>query len=140
MSATVRRPGVGDPLDVPALHAFFDTLAVLLRAGVTVVAEAAYRDRLWRPGRGPLTKTADLRIIRCTTSTPTIIQRMTERADSDRHRSAHDDRQLLTEIAVGAYRPEEFVDISLDAPALLVDTSDGYRPGSAEIEAFVRAS
>ncbi|KPI15446.1 hypothetical protein OV450_2584 [Actinobacteria bacterium OV450] len=139
MSATAHRPGGGDPLNVPAMHAFFDTLAVLLRAGVTVVAEAAYQDRLWRPGLEPLTKVADLRIIRCTTSTPTIIQRMTERADSDRHRAAHDDRQLLADIAVGAYRPEKFADISLDAPALLVDTSDGYHPGAAEIGAFVRA-
>ncbi|MFK0050229.1 hypothetical protein ACIQU4_40240 [Streptomyces sp. NPDC090741] len=112
---------------------------MLLAAGVTLVAEAAYQDQLWRTGLEPLTKIADLRIIRCTTPTPTIIERMTERADSDRHRAAHGDRQLLTDIAVGTSSPEEFVDISLDAPTLLVDTSDGYQPGTAEIGAFIRA-
>lgn len=91
------------------------------------------------PGLEPLTKIADLRIIRCTTSTPTTIERVTEHADSDRHRTAHGDRQLLTDIDAGAYSPEEFVDISLDAPTLLVDASDGYRLGTAEIGAFNRA-
>ncbi|MFI6005034.1 AAA family ATPase [Streptomyces sp. NPDC051366] len=139
MSTAANQPGRDDPLNIPAMHAFFDTLGVLLEAGVTLVAEAAYQDRLWRPGLEPLTKIADLRIIRCITPTPTIIERMTERAHSDRHRAAHDDRQLLTDIATGAYSPEGFVDISLDAPTLLVDTSDGYQPGTAEIGAFVRA-
>ncbi|WP_237293411.1 MULTISPECIES: hypothetical protein [Streptomyces] len=64
---------------------------------------------------------------------------MTERARSDRHRAAHGDRQLRTDIAAGAYSPEGFVNISLDVPTLLVDTSDGYQPGTAEIAAFVRA-
>ncbi|MFE5537119.1 AAA family ATPase [Streptomyces sp. NPDC056492] len=139
MSTAAHQPGRDDPLNIPAMHAFFDTLSVLLQAGVTVVAEAAYQDRLWRPGLEPLMKISYLRIIRCTTPTSTIIERMTERADSDRHRAAHGDRQLLTDIAVGTYSPEEFVDISLDAPTLLVDTSDGYRPGTAKIGAFIRA-
>ncbi|MFF4448516.1 AAA family ATPase [Streptomyces sp. NPDC001502] len=139
MNAAAHRAGRDDPLDIAAMHAFFDTLGVLLRAGVTVVAEAAYQDRLWRPGLEPLIEIADLRVIRCTTPTPTVVARVTERAGSDRHRAAHGDRQLLADIATGAYSPEAFVGISLDAPALLVDTSDGYRPGVAEIGAFVRA-
>ncbi|RPF43709.1 putative kinase [Streptomyces sp. Ag109_G2-6] len=138
MNAAAHRAGGDDPLNVPALHAFFDTLGVLLRAGVTVVAEAAYQDRIWRPGLEPLTGLADLRIIRCTAPTHTITERMTDRADSDPHRAAHDDRRLLTGLSTGAYRPEEFVDISLAAPTLLVDTSNGYRPGTAEIAAFAR--
>lgn len=138
MSSAAYQPGGDDPLNIPAMHAFFDTLSVLLQAGVTVVAEAAYQDRLWRPGLEPLTKIADLRIIRCTTPTPAIIERMTERADSDRHRAAHGDHQLLTDIAAGAYNPEGFVDISLDAPTLLVDTSDGYEPAISQLMGFIR--
>ncbi|MFF4392835.1 ATP-binding protein [Streptomyces sp. NPDC001552] len=139
MSTVAYQPDGDDPLNIPDMRAFFNTLSVLLEAGVTVVAEAAYQDRRWRPGLEPLTKIADLRIIRCTTSTPTIIERIAEHADSDRHRTAHGDRQLLTDIDAGAYSPEEFVDISLDAPTLLVDASDGYWPGTAEIGAFNRA-
>ncbi|MFI7174733.1 AAA family ATPase [Streptomyces spororaveus] len=138
ISTAAYQPGAEDPLNIPAMRAFFDTLSLLLEAGVTIVAEAAYQDRLWRPGLEPLTKIADLRIIRCTTPTPTIIERMTERADSDRHRTAHGDRQLLTDIAVGAYSPEGFVDISLDAPTLLVNTSDGYEPAISQLMEFIR--
>ncbi|MEW1633532.1 AAA family ATPase [Streptomyces sp. NPDC093801] len=129
----------GDDLNIPVMQAFFDTLSMLVQAGVTVVAEAAYQDRLWRPGLVPLAKIANLRIIRCTAPTPAIVERMTERADSDRHRAAHSDRQLLADIAAGTYVPEQFTDISLDAPTLLVDTSNGYQPGTPEIIAFIRA-
>ncbi|UQW99475.1 AAA family ATPase [Streptomyces sp. RerS4] len=128
-----------DRLDIPAMHAFFTTLTVLLRAGVTVVAEAAYQDRLWRPGLEPLTELAELRVIRCATTTRTIVERVTRRAATDGHRAAHGDRQLLTDIATGTYSPDAFVDISLDALTLTVDTSDGYRPDTPEIAAFVRA-
>ncbi|MEU9737200.1 hypothetical protein [Streptomyces sp. NPDC048002] len=37
----------------------------------------------------------------------------------------------------GVYDPDQFVPISLDAPNLLVDTSDGYSPGIAEIQSFL---
>ncbi|MEU9944541.1 AAA family ATPase [Streptomyces lavendulae] len=43
-----------EALNVPVMDTFFATLDVLLRAQVTVVAEAAYQDRLWRPGLQPL--------------------------------------------------------------------------------------
>jgi predicted kinase len=59
-------PCADDPLDQGTLTAFFDILGVLLRAGVTVVAEAAFQDRLWRPNLEPLADLAQIRVIRCT--------------------------------------------------------------------------
>ncbi|MER5984248.1 AAA family ATPase [Streptomyces sp. NPDC001787] len=130
-------PDGSDPLNIPALEAFFATITVLLRAGSTVVAEAAFQDRLWRPGLEPLTTFADLRIIRCTTPAPTIARRITDRARTDSHRVAHGDKALLADMDAGVYDPDQFVPISLDAPNLLVDTSDGYVPGIAEIQRFL---
>ncbi|MFE9137978.1 AAA family ATPase [Streptomyces sp. NPDC007355] len=126
-----------DSLNIPALEAFFATITVLLRAGTTVVAEAAFQDRLWRPGLEPLAEIADLRIIRCTTPASTITQRITDRARSDSHRVAHGDKALLADMEAGVYDPDQFVPISLTAPHLLVDTSDGYTPGMAEIQRFL---
>ncbi|MFC0843524.1 AAA family ATPase [Streptomyces noboritoensis] len=126
-----------DPLNVPALEAFFATITVLLRAGTTVVAEAAFQDRLWRPGLEPLAEIADLRIIRCTTPASTIARRITDRARSDSHRIAHGDKALLADMQAGVYDPDRFVPISLAAPKQLVDTSDGYAPGMAEIQRFL---
>ncbi|MFD8023945.1 AAA family ATPase [Streptomyces lavendulae] len=130
-------PDGDDLLNIPALEAFFATITVLLRAGTTVVAEAAFQDRLWRPGLEPLAKFADLRIIRCTTPASTITRRITDRARTDSHRAAHGDKALLADMEAGAYDPDRFVPISLDAPNLLVDTSDGYAPGMAEIQRFL---
>lgn len=126
-----------DRLNIPALEAFFATITVLLRSGTTVVAEAAFQDRLWRPGLEPLTGFADLRIIRCITPAPTIARRITDRARTDSHRVAHGDKDLLAEMEAGVYDPDRFVPISLTAPTLLVDTSDGYAPGMAEIQKFL---
>ncbi|MEU8775599.1 AAA family ATPase [Streptomyces sp. NPDC048606] len=130
-------PNGDDPLNITTLETFFATITVLLRAGSTVVAEAAFQDRLWRPGLEPLTKIADLRIIRCTAPTTTITQRITDRARHDSHRAAHADETLLANIDAGVYDPDRFVPISLSAPNLLVNTTNGYAPDLAEIQNFL---
>lgn len=137
MNAPDHRPDGDDPLNMPAWETFFKTITVLLQGGVTLVAEAAFQDRLWRPGLEPLMDIADLRVIRCATPASTIAERITERAQTDSHRAAHGDAALLAEMEAGTYDPEQFVPISLDVPTLLVDTSDGYTPGTSEIQAFL---
>ncbi|MER6523965.1 AAA family ATPase [Streptomyces sp. NPDC001508] len=134
------RGGGDDPLNRPTLEAFFGVLKVLLEAGVTLVAEAAFQDRLWRPNLEPLTALADLRVVLCTTAAPVAHDRIVQRVRTDPHRAAHADHELLEAIATGARSPDSFVPISLDVPTLTVDTSDGYRPGLPGITDFVRAS
>lgn len=129
--------GGDDPLNLPALHAFFGVLETLAKAGVTVVAEAAFQDRLWSPHLEPLTAHADVRIIRCAVDTATAHQRIIARAGLDPHRAAHGDQDLLDDLAAGRHSLDAFVDISLDLPRLTVDTSDGYRPALDAITAFI---
>jgi predicted kinase len=112
--------------------AFFDTLGVLLRAGCTVVAEAAFQDRLWRPILSPLAGLAAIRIVRCHVD-PAVARSRIERRMSIPTRAAHDDRGHLARPAA------TWTPISLDVPTLDVDTTDGYHPGLAEIAAFIRA-
>src|SRR5437899_3826267 len=57
--------GRGDPLSARTLPRFFEVLRTLLGGGVTVVAEAAFQDRLWRPGLEPLAELAQIRIVHC---------------------------------------------------------------------------
>ncbi|MFE5859680.1 AAA family ATPase [Streptomyces virginiae] len=137
MSTPGHQAEADDPLNIPTMDAFFETITVLLRAGVTLVAEAAYQDRLWRPGLEPLSEIADIRVIRCVTPASTIVGRITQRARTDTHRAAHADAALLTDMEAGTYAPDEFVPISLDVPTLVVDTADGYSPGPAVIEGFL---
>ncbi|WP_329520226.1 AAA family ATPase [Spirillospora sp. NBC_01491] len=129
-------PAGDDPLNRPTLVVFFDVLTALLKAGVTVVAEAAYQDRLWRPNLEPLAGVADLRVIRCAVPAAVAHDRIARRVADDAHRAAHGDRELLEAISTGRRSTDSFVPISLDVPALTVDTGDGYRPDLAEIVAF----
>ncbi|MCO5997924.1 AAA family ATPase [Actinoallomurus rhizosphaericola] len=132
-------PSGDDPLNLPTLRVFFDVLATLVKGGVTVVAEAAFQDRVWRPNLEPLAGVADIRVIRCVTPAATAHDRVARRVAGDPHRSAHGDRKLLASIADGRYSIDSFVPISLDVPTLTVDTGDGYRPGIPEIAAFAGA-
>lgn len=58
------RPSRGDELTMRTLPVFFGVLELLLRAGVTTVAEAAFQDKVWRPHLEPLRDLAQIRIDR----------------------------------------------------------------------------
>ncbi|QFG23726.1 AAA family ATPase [Actinomadura sp. WMMB 499] len=128
--------GGDDPLNHPTLDAFFSVLRTLLSAGVTVVAEAAFQDRLWRPNLEPLTALADLRVIRCTVNAASAHERITRRARESAHRAAHGDLDLLKAIANGQHSLDSWEPIRMDVPTLLVDTTDGYQPTIPNIGAF----
>jgi predicted kinase len=128
--------GTADPTMRRTLDTFFDTLGVLLRAGVTVVAESAFEDRLWRPILSPLAGLATIRIIRCTADARVARDRIARRLATDRHRAAHRDRELLRGLDDGTRSLADWTPIALSVPTLVVDTSDGYRPGLDTVVAF----
>ncbi|GAB1824087.1 AAA family ATPase [Herbidospora sp. RD11066] len=130
--------GDDDPLNRATLKAFFDVMEALARARVTVVAEAAYQDRLWRPNLEPLLGLARVRVVRCTVDAELARERILRRAQEVPHRAAHADRALLSAVAAGDHSLDAFVPISLDVPVLTVDTTDGYDPGFEEVVAFAR--
>lgn len=129
--------GGDDPLNQPALHAFFGTLTVLAHAGVATIAEAAYQDKLWRPHLRPLRGFADIRVVHCTTPAEIAHERIRARADEDPHRKAHGDDEILGQINSGAYSASTFVPVALPVPTLRVDTTDSYQPGLDAIAAFL---
>jgi predicted kinase len=146
MVLAARGPGAVDrvpvdhaKLDHATLDAFFGALAMLLRSGVTVVAEAAYQDRLWRPGLDKLVGLAHMRIVRCAVEPAVARDRIRRRGEHDVHRAAHADRELLAELDSGRRTLGSFAWISLDAPTLVVDTSSGYEPRLDHIADFVAA-
>jgi predicted kinase len=133
-------PTGDDPLNIPTLTAFFDVIGVLVRAKVTLVAEAAFQDKLWRPNLEPLLGLADIRIIRCTVPATTARDRIAERAGHSSHRTAHADHELLHQLDSGTHTLDNFVHIRMDVPSLTVNTSDGYHPNLTEIIGFVGAA
>ena len=124
----------GDPLTQRTLPLFFDVVGALLRGGVTVVAEAAFQDRLWREGLEPLADLAELRIIHCVVDAEVAAAR---RSLSGGRRHAHGDS--IARIGVDEWKRHftSFERVSLPVPALEVDTSDGYQPDLQKVVDFV---
>jgi predicted kinase len=128
-------PSPGDPLTQRTVTTFFGVIELLLRAGATLVAEAAFQSPLWRSGLDPLADLADIRVLRCAVSDEVARSRMAARlADDPRRAAAHADLAALG-VSSGATVP--FEHISLAAPTLSVDTTSGYRPALEAIVAFI---
>jgi predicted kinase len=124
------QPAPGDPLTQRTLPVFFGVLRVLLEAGATVVAEAAFQDHVWRPQLEELTNLATIRIVRCRVDPIVGHQRAAGRVP----RTAHADSSVLDH----AEYYDRYVPISFDAATLDVDTSSAYEPTLEEIVVFAR--
>jgi predicted kinase len=81
----------GDELTARTLPVFFGVLEILLRAGVTTVAEAAFQDHVWRPRLEPLLGSAQLRIVHCVVDADVARGRIVQRARDNPLRRAHAD-------------------------------------------------
>jgi len=129
-------PAVGDELTVRTLPVFFGVLELLVRAGVTTVAEAAFQDTVWRPRLEPLHGLAEIRVVHCVVDADVALERIRRR------RAGHPLRRAHVDSAAGfdtSYRLSHlaFDRVSIEVPQIEVDTADGYRPGLDQIVAFV---
>jgi predicted kinase len=123
-------PGPSDPLTVRSYGLFFTAIRLFLEHGVTHVAEAAFQHANWERGLEPLRPLADLRIVRCQVALPIAQARAAQRGQEQPTRAAHDD--------AGHFSVEpSFEPISLDAPILDVDTTNGYSPDLDTVVRFV---
>jgi len=132
-------PGPGDDLTMRTLPAFFGVLELLLTAGVTIVAEAAFQDRIWRPRLAPLLPLARFRIVHCAVDPEVAFQRVVRRGARQRSGTAHADPGLA-DAPDYVRRHLAFDRVSLDAPWIEVDTTSGYRPGIDRVVAFINGS
>jgi predicted kinase len=130
--------GHSDPLTQRTYPLFFDVVTLLVKAGVTVVAEAAFQDGRWSDGLEPLRELADLRIIRCGVDPAVSFERAAARAaGSDSRLKAHGDSTIGKGIEDWARTFESFEHVSTPAPSIEVDTTDGYEPSLEQIVDFV---
>jgi predicted kinase len=128
-------PGEGDELTVRTLPVFFGVLRLLLEAGVTTVAEAAFQDRVWRPHLEPFLPLARVRIVHCTADPGAAFERIARRRAAGGARLSHPDPDAGDREAY-LRRLRAFDRVRLGVPSIEVDTTSGYRPGLAEIAAF----
>ena len=131
MEGRVNTTGVADDDAARAVYGpFFDTLALLLSGGVSVIGEAAFQHKLWAAPLARLTAVARVRVIVCSVDGRLAVDRRVQRgaADPDRARF-HPDLFVAS-----AYDPPRVA-----VPTLTVDTTDGYRPSLADVAAFAVA-
>jgi predicted kinase len=124
----------GDELTRRTFPVFFAVLDLLLRSGVTTVAEAAFQDHIWRPRLEELRGLADIRVVHCVVAADVASARIIRREQDDPLRRVH---AGLGGAAERAAAHRAFRRVSIDVPSLEVDTNDGYRPPLGQILSFV---
>jgi predicted kinase len=129
-------PSPSDRLTMRTLDVFFGVLRFLLEKEVSVVAEAAFQDPIWRPRLASLAGLADLRVIHCVVDVDVALDRQRQRSREVATRAAHADAEHLAS-AVGRQCGFDYPEVG--APTLRVDTTTGYRPGLVEVAGFVNA-
>jgi hypothetical protein len=131
-------PAAGDHLNQPTLEVFFEAVRLMVMAEVTVVAEAAFQDRVWRSGLEPLSELARLRIVQCHVDAAIARERRETAADAGSGRFHA--RIIGDEVEDWEEAFASFERLSLAAPSVDVDTSHGFAPEIGEIVRFVNAS
>jgi predicted kinase len=124
----------GGDLQRHATDAFFDTLALLLGRGVSVVAEAAFQHKVWAPRLEPLETVARVRVVLCEINPEQAVSRRLARGRNDPARLWFHPEEAGRDRATGSFDPPR-----LGVPTLRVDTSDGYQPAIETIVEFARA-
>jgi predicted kinase len=128
-------PAPDDDLSRRTLPTFFAAVRLFLEHGVSLIAEAAFQDDVWKANLASLHTVAAIRVVRCHTDSATARRRIAQHAAT---RRAHADATLLAEFDGddGRYL-SEFRHLDLDVPTIDVDTTDGYMPTLASLKIFV---
>jgi predicted kinase len=126
-------PSAGDDLTARTLPTFFSILRLLLEAGVTTVAEAAFQDHVWRPRLEPLGELARIKVIQCVVDDAVARERTNRRAADTPTRRAHADADADS-------LRRSFTRLALDVPTLNVDTTENYVPDLELIASFATSA
>jgi len=124
-------------VDLQVYETFFETIELLLSKNISLVVEAAFQDKLWRPKLLPLLQKAAIKIIICKADLTLIKARFANRLSTNPDREKfHGDQSMNAEqIAslIDHYNP-----VKMEVPTLEVDTTQEYNPDLEEIINFIR--
>ena len=128
----------GGPVSQRTFRTFYAVIGLLLEAGVTHIAEAAFQRALSTDDLRQFTELASVRIIHCAAAPAVARERIVRRNIDDSTRYvAHPDDELLAALDSGRMTFDVFDPPALDVPVLHVDTTDGYHPTPGDIVAFI---
>jgi dephospho-CoA kinase len=125
--------------DAAARHiydTFFATIELLLSQKISLVIEAAFQHKLWKPKLSTLQSIADIKILICTTKPEIAVSRFEKRYLQQSSREKyHGDESGLKNITNDLFY--NYDPIQSDFPCLIIDTTDNYHPGIEEILGFI---
>lgn len=116
------------------IEAFYETIALLLRRGVSLVAELSFRRGLDERRLLLLRDSAMLVNIHCQTPMEEAQRRFTARQQV--RRPMGQASSLIAQMEAGNFDWSPFDPLDLDMPRLVVDTTSGYAPELTAITAF----
>jgi thymidylate kinase len=125
--------------DAAARHiydTFFATIELLLSQKISLVVEAAFQQKLWKPKLPTLQSIADIKILICTTKPEIAVSRFEKRYLQETSREKyHGDESGLKNITNDLFY--NYDPIQSDFPTLVIDTTDNYNPAIEQILAFM---
>jgi predicted kinase len=124
-------------VDLHVYETFFETIDLLISNQISLVIEAAFQDKLWRPKLLNLLGKATIKIVICKTNLNLIKNRFAKRISDNSEREKYHGDQSLS-LSKFAELTENYKPINIEAPTIEVDTSDNYCPNIEEIINFIK--
>lgn len=126
-------------IDWHVYETFFQAIDLLIAKNVSLIIEAAFQDKLWKPKLSGFLDKADLRIIVCQTSPELARVRFNERLANDASRiMLHGESPITSPHEKTALFIETYESVNMDVPTLHVDTTRDYNPHIDVIVSFIK--
>ena len=117
---------------------FFEAIEFLISRKISIIVEAAFQDKLWKPKLLELTGKAEIKVVICKTNIDLINERFSDRLLKDHDREKfHGDSLLISTKEKSELLTEKYAPVKIDVPTLEVDTTNNYKPGLEEITRFI---
>jgi len=125
--------------DLHVYDTFFEAIDLLISKRISVIAEAAFQDKLWKPKLLNLSDGTEIKIIICKTNPDLIKSRFTNRFSNNPDREKYHGDQSISMLAEQFNSlTENYKPINIDAPTLEVDSTENYNPDIEAIVNFIR--
>ena len=130
---------LGNAVNLNIYETFFKAVELLISNRISVIIEAAFQDKLWKPKLLSLSDRAEIKIIICNTSPDIAKTRFADRLLNDPDRNKfHGDKFLNSGKERDRLMTDHYDPVNIDAPTLEVDTTENYNPGLGEIISFIK--
>lgn len=126
-------------IDLHIYETFFKTLELLITKGISIIIEAAFQHKLWKPKLSDFSDKADIRIIICETDPDLAKTRFANRLMNDPGRKTfHGDDLIISSDQKNVSLIESYENVSMDVPILHVGTAHMYNPGIEGMIDFIK--